>query len=144
MPVNGMTLGNDCKLVIMDSVQGLLTFPNITMVNFAQIVQSVKSVTLNGIVLYADLPEGWSASLKIDAGSSALMNYFAQSNQTYLASGTLGAVTLQQTVLWGPGDLTSYHYKNGAITLSDAGNFAGNEKTSQGVSMKFSSILRTA
>lgn len=144
MPVNGLTLGNDCSLVIMDSQQGLLTFPNITMVNFAQIVQSVKSVGLNGIVRYADLPEGWSASMKLDAGSSALMNYFASQDQQYLASGTLGLITLQQTVQWGPSDITSYQYQGGAIQLSDAGQFAGNEKVSQGFSMKFSSILRTA
>jgi hypothetical protein len=144
MPVNGLTIGNDCSLVINDSTQGLQTFTNITMVNFAQIVQSIKSVGLNGVVKYADLPEGWSASLKIDAGSGALMDYFATANTVYLASGQMGVITLQQTVTWADGSTSTYLYEGGAIQLTDAGQFAGNEKVAQSCAMKFASVQKVA
>jgi hypothetical protein len=137
MPMNGMQIGSDLTLTVVDSVMGLQTFANITMVDVKQQTKNLRSVPLSGPPLEAEVPDGWNIEIAIDAGNSALLDYVLANEATFYAGGDVGTITGSATIIFPNGVSRLVRFTGGAIKLTDGGSFKGQEKVSQRASIKF-------
>ena len=144
MAVNGFAIGGDLQLVIVDTVQGLLTFNIVTMTDLKQLTQRVKSVGLDGRTRYAELPEGWEVDVDLDKAGPQLLNYVAAYEDAYFNALPLGTITLSQTITEVDGTVSQYQLTGGAMKLNNAGTFKGNDKVAQKVGIVFSRIHKVS
>jgi hypothetical protein len=141
MPINGMLTGQDIQVIIADSVQGTLTFNIRTMVDIKQLTKQIKSVSLEGRTLYADLPEGWGWDLDFDQADSKLLNFVARNEATYLAGGQVGVMTGTAIITNVDGSKSQYRFTGGTLKLTNGGMFKGLEKTTQKATITWSRML---
>jgi hypothetical protein len=140
MPANGFAIGGDLQLVINDSVAGLLTFDILTMTDFRQLTQRIKSVGLDGNTRYFECPEGWEVDLDFDKAGAALLNYVAANEAAYLGGNQVGEISLTSTITEVDGSTSQYQLSGGAMKLNNAGTFKGNDKVVQKASIVFSRL----
>jgi hypothetical protein len=144
MPANGFSLGGDLQLTIVDSQQGIITANIMTMTDFKQLTARIKSVALDGTTRYAELPEGWDVDLDFDKADANLLNYVVANEAAYLGGGQPGVISLSSTINEVNGSVSQYQLSGGALKLTNAGTFKGNDKVPQKASIVFSRMLQTA
>jgi hypothetical protein len=137
MPINGMTLGSDLNLVVVDAAQGLQTFSKITMVDVKQRTKNIRSVGLDSDIRLAEIPDGWTIDIDIDVTNGALINYIMANEAAYYDGGSVGTVTGTTSVTWGDGSTGTYQFTGGAIKLNGGGSFKGQEKVTQKATIEF-------
>jgi len=143
MPANGFAIGGDLQLSLVDPIQGQLTFNILTMTDSKQLTQRIKSVAINGQTLYAELPEGWEVDLDFDKSGASLLNYVAANEALYLDNGgSIPPLTLSQSITEVDGSVNQYQLTGGALKLSNAGHFKGNDKVTQKASIVFSRLYK--
>jgi hypothetical protein len=138
MPINGLQLGSDLQLVLVDSVQGQKTFNILTMVDLKQLTKNIKSTGIDGTTRYAELPEGWSIDLDFDKGGNTLLDFVMANEEAYFAATPIGKITASITLIEVGGVKSRYRFTGGAMKLSGGGSFKGLEKVTQKASVMFS------
>jgi hypothetical protein len=137
MPINGMQLGSDLQLMITDTNLGILTFTNLTMVSIKQRTKNIRSVGINGVIKLAEIPDGWMIDIALDVGNAALVDYVLKNEGLYYAGGPIGSITGQTTATFPGGFTQIYRFTGGAIKVTDAGDYKGQEKVSQKAQIEF-------
>lgn len=142
MPINGMEVGSDLQLVIVDTVQGLLTCNILNETAIKQITKAIENTGIDGQTLYAELPKGWSIDVNFTQADTNLLDYVVANEATYFAGGQVGTITMTATITDASGGKNYYRFTGGALKLTDAGMFKGLEKVSQRATVMFSRIYK--
>jgi phage tail tube protein FII len=137
MSINGMQLGSDLTLVIVDSVQGLQSFSNITMTNVKQKTKNIRDVGMDGGINLAEIPDGWTMDIDITVRTPALMDYVMANEAAYYAGQQVGTITGTTMATYPDGSERLYRLTGGALKLGDGGSFKGQEKVTQKASLEF-------
>ncbi|CAH2603210.1 conserved protein of unknown function [Rhodovastum atsumiense] len=145
MPVAGYSVGRDIKLVFVDENSGsVVTWPVLASADFRPDFRTLKWVQLDGTHLTAELPAGWTGTFTVERGGPDLMDYAVQAENDYYLGRPSASVYLQQTVTNPDGSVSQYRFTKGAVKLTDAGKWTGDEKVTQTVSVAFSRCLKVS
>lgn len=116
------SVGRDCTVVLQGPF-GQVDLQNVTGFQVQQITQPVKVDRLDGVQLDAELPKGWSGSLDVDRGNSALDDLFAATEDQWMNGGVYQNSTMFQYVSEADGSVSCYAFDNVALKLADAGAY---------------------
>ena len=93
--------------------------------------QSVRLDRLDGVPMGAELPKGWEGSFEVERGTSAVDDFIAVSEQTYLNQGSLPAGTVYQYVTEVDGSTSTYQFSGVVFKLVNAGIWKGDSTVKQ-------------
>ena len=130
MPINSFSIGRDCQLVLMGP-QGRVDLTYVTGFESRQMTQSVRLDRLDGVPMGAELPKGWEGSFEVERGTSAVDDFIAVSEQTYLSQGSLPAGTVYQYVTEVDGSTSTYQFSGVVFKLVNAGTWKGDSTVKQ-------------
>ena len=130
MPINSFSIGRDCQLVVMGP-QGRVDLTYVTSFESRQMTQSIRLDRLDGIQMGAELPKGWEGSFKVERGTSAVDDFIASSEQSFLNSGALPAGTVYQYVTEVDGSVSTYQFSGVVFKLLNAGSWKGDASVRQ-------------
>ncbi len=130
MPINSFSIGRDCQLVVMGP-QGRVDLTYVTGFESRQMTQSVRLDRLDGVPMGAELPKGWEGSFEVERGTSAVDDFIAVSEQTYLSQGSLPAGTVYQYVTEVDGSTSTYQFSGVVFKLVNAGIWKGDSTVKQ-------------
>lgn len=126
-------VGRDVTIVLITSF-GRIDIPNVTGFSCKQETQPVKSDRLDGVMLNAALPKGWSGTFECDRGSRALDDLTANIEQTWFNGGGYQVATLYQYISEPDGSQSVWAFDNVALTLEDAGDWRPDQIVKQRLS----------
>jgi hypothetical protein len=124
MPINGYTVGRDYSVVIQTAT-GPLQLNKITSFKSKQEVTDVRVKRLDGITDHVRFFDGWSGSFDIERQDSIVDRYFAQIEANYYAGLNEQPAQIYETIQEANGSVSQYRYEGVLMSLSDAGNRAG-------------------
>jgi len=126
MPINGLNVGRDVVLDILDPANGgVLAWATITGFQSRQRSRQLQSIAMDGTNNYAELPQGWDMTFQVDRSSSAVDDYFATlENDYYTGVATVG-IQVTETITETDGSTSQYRYENVTLKLADAGLKSG-------------------
>jgi hypothetical protein len=130
MPINSFSIGRDCQLVVMGPL-GRVDLTYVTGFESRQITHSVRLDRLDGVPMGAELPKGWEGSFEVERGTSAVDDFIATSEQTFLSRGSLPAGTVYQYVTEVDGSTSTYQYSGVVFKLVNAGSWKGDASVKQ-------------
>ena len=126
MPINGLNVGRDVTVVIIDPQNGgIQTWTDITGFESKQQTKRLDSITMDGTNTYAEVPKGWDVSFMLDRSSSAVDDYFCAVEAGYYAGLDQSGIQITETITEVSGAITQYRYNNVVLKLSDAGSKTG-------------------
>lgn len=99
---------------------------------------------LDGIVRYAEDPEGWDGSFDLERGSSALDDWIANMEAAYYNGVNIQGATILETISEPDGRLTQYRYDGCAFKLSDGGKWGKSKSISQKLDFVASKRIKVA
>jgi len=128
MPINGLNVGRDVTLTIIDAQNGgIQTWLTLTGFNSVQQSKRLQSIALNGVNNFAEIPQGWDLTFMIDRSSSAVDDYFATTEDGYFQGLDQYGIQVTETITEVDGSTSQYRYEGLAIKLADAGNKTGDD-----------------
>ena len=130
MPINSFSIGRDCQLVVMGPL-GRVDLTYVTGFESKQLTQSVRVDRLDGVPMGAELPKGWEGSFEVERGTSAVDDFIAASEQSFLSSGSLPAGTVYQYINEVDGSTSTYQYSGVVFKLVNAGSWRGDASVKQ-------------
>lgn len=130
MPINAFSIGRDCQLVVIGP-QGRIDLTYVTGFESRQITQSVRLSRLDGVPMGAELPNGWEGSFEVERGTSAVDDFIAAAEQSFLASGALPAGAVYQYVSEVDGSTSTYQFAGVVFKLANAGTWKGDQSVKQ-------------
>jgi hypothetical protein len=131
---NGYNIGQDNRIVIVDSVQGRIDFTIQTSFDSHEVTATTKVRPMRGPALQDEIPEGWEGSFDIDRASAALDTYIAKRAQIFYATNQLSTASMYQYVDEVGGGRSVFEYTRVTFKLGDAGKYGGGEVVKQKVS----------
>ena len=141
---NGYSIGQDNSIVLIDSVQGRITFPIVTDFDVRETSKTVSVQPMSGPELRDELPQGWEGSFGVDRASTAVDDYFTTRASTYFATNTLSVVTMYQYVTETNGSTSCWECTGCTFKLADGGKFAGPETVKVKISWYASRRVRVS
>jgi hypothetical protein len=145
MPAAGYSVGRDTKLVVVDQNSGnVITWPIVSVADFKPDFKQLQWIALDGTNSFAEIPQGWTVNLTVDRAGPNLMDYAVAVENDYYLGNPSATVYLQQTVTNPDGSVSQYRFVNGAVKLTDAGKFSGDDKVTQSASARFSRCLKVS
>ena len=130
MPSNTFSIGRDCQLVVMGPF-GRVDLSHVTGFESRQITTPIRIDRIDGTQLAAELPKGWEGNFEIERGSSAVDDFIAKIESTYLANGAVPSGTLYQYVQEVNGSTSTYQYSGVVFKLTQAGTWRGDQSVKQ-------------
>ena len=130
MPINSFSIGRDCQLVVMGP-QGRVDLTYVTAFESRQMTQSIRLDRMDGIPMGAELPKGWEGSFEVERGTSAVEDFIAASEQSFLTQGSLLAGTVYQYVTEVDGSVSTYQFSGVVFKLVNAGSWKGDASVKQ-------------
>lgn len=130
MPINSFSIGRDCQLVVMGPL-GRVDLTYVTGFESKQLTQSVRVDRLDGVPMGAELPKGWEGSFEVERGTSAVDDFIAASEQSFLSNGALPAGTVYQYISEVDGSTSTYQYSGVVFKLVNAGSWRGDSSVKQ-------------
>ena len=130
MPTNAFSLGRDCQVVVI-AASGRVDLSHVTGFDSAQMTQPIRINRLDGTQLAAELPRGWEGSFEVERGNSAIDDFIAANEQTYMTSGVMPVSTLYQYVTEADGSISTYQYDGAVFKLVAAGSWRGDAAVKQ-------------
>ena len=125
MPVsnNGVlniSIGRDVSVVLTVAGQSI-DLQNVTGFEAVPRYASLKVDRLDGQVLSAELPKGWSGRFSMERSNDALDAFFAAMEDSWFASGTLQNGTITQAITEADGSVSRYQFVNCALRFGGQG-----------------------
>lgn len=139
MPLNGFSIGRDVTLNI-DTSTGTLSLSLITGFNSRQEVVKKKVKGLDGKTRPLKFPDGWAGRFEIEREDATLDKYIAQEEANYYAGEDNPNITITETITEADGSVSQFQYKGCTLTLSDAGDWKGDDTVKQ--TLEFEAIQR--
>jgi hypothetical protein len=135
MPGNGFSIGKDVVLDIITPT-GVLR-PKIR-TGFSSKMETTSLMVrgMDGVMLFDELPAGWTGSFDLDRADSTLDDFFAQRESDYYGGLTSPIVTITETISEVSGAISQYRYTGVALKFEDAGNKGADKVISQKISFK--------
>ncbi len=137
MPVNQGTgnfnLGRDNQIVLMGPF-GRVDLANVKSFDCRMETANVAVDRMDGRQLRAELPKGWTGSIAVARGNSALDDLFSNIEATWYSAGVITTSTLYQYVTEADGSVSTYQFSEVSIKLDDAGSYAGDKEVDQKLS----------
>ena len=130
MPYNTFSVGSDCQIVMMGPF-GRVDLAHVTGFEARQMTMAVRVDRLDGVQLGAELPKGWSGNFSLDRGSSAVDDFIAQIEKTYLAGKSINAGTLYQYINEPDGSTSTYQFNGVVFKLTSSGVYKGDAAVTQ-------------
>jgi hypothetical protein len=130
MPSNTFSIGRDCQLVVMGPF-GRVDLTHVTGFESHQMTVPIRIDRIDGTQLAAELPKGWEGLFEVERGSSAVDDFIARIEATYLANGAVPSGTLYQYVQEVDGSTSTYQYEGVVFKLSQAGAWRGDQSVKQ-------------
>jgi hypothetical protein len=122
--LNGFNTERDISLAIYDPITGSTqNFAIKTGWDRKQLTTRIQVKGLNGIVYYAEDPEGWEGSLDLERGSSVLDDFIASLENVYYTGGAINGSTIVESIGNPDGTTSQYRYEGCAFKLSEAGKW---------------------
>ena len=134
MPVNNFTVGKDVSLIVQTPTGQLNISNGITDFTADPVYSELKSKPLNGVPVFALIPDGWKGSFKLDRLSPAVDQYFAALEAAYFNGANQIAGTIYETITEADGSLSQFRYTGVIIKLEKAGDYSGDKKVEQSIS----------
>lgn len=145
MPAAGYSVGRDLKIVIVDENSGAVQAWNVvSKVDLKPQFKNLQWIALDGTNSFAEIPQGWTASLDVDRAGSDLMDYAVRIENDYYLGNPSATVYLQVTITNPDGSVSQYRLIKGAVKVDDAGVFSGDDKVTQRVSARFSRCVKVS
>ncbi len=141
MPYNTFTVGNDCQVVVMGPF-GRIDLAHVTGFEARQMTMALRVDRMDGVQLGAELPKGWTGSFALDRGSSAVDDFIARIEKTYLAGQSIGAGTLYQYVNEPDGSVSTYQFTGVVFKLTSSGAYKGDAAVAQKLDFYASARIR--
>lgn len=145
MPVsnNGVlniSIGRDISVVLTVAGQ-TIDLQNVTGFEAAPIYAAVKVDRLDGKVLNAELPKGWSGKFAMERANDRLDAFFAQVEALWLSGGAMVNATITQATTEADGSTSRYQFTNCALKF-DGQNWKPDAPVTMGVT--FTATQRVA
>lgn len=134
MPLNSLSVGRDTTVNLFDpNAGGVVTIKNITQFEAKPVNISLKSKGMNGIVIQATEPDGWTGSFAIDRYGANVDRLFALLENNYYSGLNIQSQTITQTIQEADGTISQYRYIGVALVYTEAGQWANGKQVSQKV-----------
>ncbi len=119
MPVsnNGVlniSIGRDVSVVLTVAGQ-TIDLQNVTGFEAAAQYATLKVDRLDGTVLNAELPKGWTGKFTMERANDRLDAFFAQAEALWLAGGSLQNGTITQAITEADGSTSRFQFTNCAL-----------------------------
>ena len=135
MPLSSLSVGRDTTLQIYDpNAGGIVTLTKITEFESKPDTVKLKSKGLDGIVIHAVEPDGWSGTITVDRMDPNVDRLFGLLESNYYAGINIQNQTITQTVKEADGTYTQYIYAGVALNLDDAGMWSNGKQVTQKLS----------
>lgn len=132
MPLNNLSVGRDCTVNLFDpNAGGVVTINNVTQFEAKPTTIQLKSKGLNGIVIHATEPDGWTGSFMVDRNGANVDRLFALLEQNYYAGINIVSQTITQTIQEADTSLSQYRFIGVALVYSEAGVWVNGKQVSQ-------------
>lgn len=116
-----LNTGRDCTIVLITAF-GQVDLGNVTGFEAQMTTQNLRVDRLDGVVLNAELPKGWSGTLDADRANPAVEAFFAQTEQAWIVGGSYQVATMYQYINEADGSTSVWAYDNVAMKF-DAGSW---------------------
>lgn len=124
MPVNNFNVGRDVAFDLFDANTRQIIRPSIvTGFDSKQMTQRVQVKGLDGVVRFAELPEGWEGTIELERGDSVLDDFIANQEASYYQGANVLAGQITETITEKDGSVTQYRFEGCAFKLSDGGSW---------------------
>ena len=137
MPVvqgtGNFNLGRDNSIILMGPF-GRVDLVNVKSFDAKMETANVSVDRMDGRQLRAELPKGWTGSISVARGNSALDDLFSNIEAAWYNAGTIIASTLYQYVQEADGSTSTYQFSEVSIKLDNAGQYAGDKEVDQSLS----------
>lgn len=144
MSANNFNIGSDAKITWLSDGAPIRS-SILTEFSAKQETAKLKSNAIDGVVRNRHVEQGWSGMLKFDRTDSFIDDYFAAKEIARYAGLPPPVVNILQTVISAAdGSVARYRYDGVAMTLDDAGSYAGDKKVDQSVSFDASYRVKVA
>ncbi len=130
MASNSFSVGRDCQLVVMGPF-GRVDLTHVTSFECRQLTAAIRIDRIDGMQLAADLPKGWDGSFELERGSSAVDDFAAELEQTFMAGSAVAQATLYQYVNETDGSTSTFQFDGVVFKLAHAGVWRGDSSVKQ-------------
>lgn len=139
MPLNDFSVGRDVTLGI-DTSTGPLVISLITGFNSKQDVIKKRIKGLDGKARPVTFPDGWSGRFEVEREDATLDTFFAKLEANYYAGEDAPTITITETITEPDGSVSQFQYTQCVLTLSDAGDWKGDDTVKQ--TLEFEAVQR--
>lgn len=137
MAINNLSIGRDITLNIHSS-NGEIVIPTVISFTCKPTPDVRTSVAMNGNVLYATIPQGYSGSIDIDRTSPALEAFWTAYETAYYAGQNLLANTITVTINEANGTVSQWIASGVMFDAQDFGNWTGSDIVKQTLNFRAS------
>jgi hypothetical protein len=130
MPQGQFNTGHDVTLSVVTSV-GILTLTNLVSFKSKQDETVQKIILINGRTKHLRFIQGWSGSFDLERASSQIDAYFSllELNQKLGIREPIASIT--ETIQEVSGAISQFRYKGVLLSLTEAGEVAGDKSMKQ-------------
>lgn len=143
MALNGLNIGRDATLDVIDPALGPLRFKIRTGYTVTPQYIDLSSKGQDGEKRNATIPDGHSIELSLDRGSGEADSYFANREAAYFNGIDIPPVSVTETIKEANGAVSQYRYTNGTIKQG-ATSWKGDTITTSGVTLNFTRKIKIA
>ena len=128
--IAGFNVGKDVSLTIT-TASGPLTLSGLNSFTAKPMFTDIKSKRLDGMTYFAEIPDGWTGTFKLDRTDPSIDTFFAALEASYYAGTNTPAGTIQQVIAETDGTTTTWQYTGVVLKLDDAGDWKGDARVEQ-------------
>ena len=134
MPANNLTTGRDLTFVLVGPY-GTVRLSQVTDYSVKRESSKISSKGLDGYTRRADIPDGWTISIKIDRSDATLDRLFARLDADYYAGVNIQGGTVVETIKELDGSVSQFRYEGVVLDFDGAGDFKGDSFVSQSLTL---------
>jgi len=130
MTSSAFNVGRDCQIVLMGPF-GRIDLTHVTGFEARQLTAPIRVDRIDGTQIAADLPKGWEGGFDIERGNSAVDDFIAQIEATFVNGSSVPTGTLYQYVNEVNGSTSTYQFNAVVFKLTQAGIWKGDQSVKQ-------------
>ena len=111
-----LTIGRDVTVVLTVAGQSI-DLQNVSGFEANAVYQKVNVERLDGQVIHADLPKGWTGTFTMERANDALDAYFAGSELAWYQGGIIQNATVTQAISEADGSTSRYQFTGSSLTF---------------------------
>ncbi len=134
MPANNLTTGRDLTFVLVGPY-GTVRFSQVTDYSVKRESSKLSSKGLDGYTRRANVPDGYTISIKIDRSDATLDRLFARLDADYYAGVNIQGGTVVETIKELDGSVSQFRYEGVVLDLESAGDYKGDSFVSQSLGL---------